>query len=329
ALLLAYWALSLPSLGAALVELARQAPGQRNVLLRLLEPLGADDEAAVAPTAPAPALASGQRGVELALRDVALVLGGHVVLEQVNLEVRRGEHLAVVGRSGAGKSSLAGLLLGWHRATRGQVEVDGVPLQGEHLAALRTRTAWVEPGVQLWNRTLAENIEYGAPPDRPPLAEVLAAAELAAVVESLPQGLDSTLGEGGGLVSGGEGQRVRLARALMRRDADLVVLDEPFRGLGHGQRQALLARCRERWRDATLICITHDVEDTLAFSRVVVVDDGTVAEDGAPAALEQADGSRYRALLDGARAAARLWGEGWRHLTLRERRLVESEESGR
>src|SRR5581483_7356064 len=96
-------------------------------------------------------------------------------------------------------------------------------------------------------------------------------ADLDEVLARLPTGLQTRLGEGGALLSGGEGQRVRFGRAVVRGDARLVILDEAFRGLERPRRRALLERARARWRGATLLCITHDVEDTLTFDRVLVV----------------------------------------------------------
>jgi ATP-binding cassette subfamily B protein len=86
-------------------------------------------------------------------------------------------------------------------------------------------------------------------------------------------------------VSGGEGQRVRLGRALARRGVRLVILDEPFRGLDRAQRRVLLQRARQEWRAATLLCITHDVQSTQAFDRVLVVEGGRIIEDDDPARL--------------------------------------------
>ncbi len=99
-------------------------------------------------------------------------------------------------------------------------------------------------------------------------------AELGEVVRRLPEGLGTPLGEAGGLVSGGEGQRVRFGRGLLRERPRLVILDEPFRGLSRDQRQALLARARRRWSSATLFCVTHDIAETAAFPRVLVIADG-------------------------------------------------------
>ncbi len=146
------------------------------------------------------------------------------------------------------------------------------------------------------------------------------------VLQRLPDGLQTPLGEGGGLLSGGEGQRVRLGRALLRRHARLVILDEPFRGLDRPKRTQLLKRLRRIWRNATLLCITHDVGDTLDFERVLVVSAGHVVEDGKPSRLAEMPDSNYRKLL-AAEVSVRkgLWSATeWRRLWLESGRLRET-----
>jgi ABC-type bacteriocin/lantibiotic exporter with double-glycine peptidase domain len=332
-LLLAYWALNLPVLGQAVALTAQQYPAQRNVTLRLLEPLGAPEESdapAVEPAlvhTPASTHIAPPRGVAVRLEGVSVRAAGHTVLEGIDLAIEAGSHVAIVGPSGAGKSSLVGLLLGWHRPASGGILIDGVPLDGKRLAWLRRVTAWVDPAVQLWNRSFLENLLYGAPTDSAlSVSQVSEQADLRSVLEKLPDGLQTPLGEGGSLVSGGEGQRVRLGRALLRSGVRLVILDEPFRGLDRGQRRELLARARSVWRDATLLCITHDVSETRAFPRVLVVERGQIAEDGAPTDLAKRPESRYRAMLE-TEAAVReeLWSNGlWRRLELKEGLLLEN-----
>jgi ABC-type transport system involved in cytochrome bd biosynthesis fused ATPase/permease subunit len=154
---------------------------------------------------------------------------------------------------------------------------------------------------------------------------------LRGVLEQLPDGLQTPLGEGGALVSGGEGQRVRLGRAMLRPGVRLAILDEPFRGLDRERRRELLTRARKLWRSATLVCITHDVSETKAFPRVVVIEQGRVVEDGAPLKLLQHAGSRYRALLDAEEAVMRgLWSKKeWRRLRLERGELTEQSRSER
>lgn len=310
-LLVVFWALSLPALGQELSAAVQQFPAQRNLTLRLLEPIGAPEAPGVSPEARH--RLEGTGGVAVAMAGVRAVAGGHEILSVDDLAIAPGEHVAVVGPSGAGKSTLAGLLLGWHQAAAGQVRADGAPLDGGTLQALRRCTAWVDPSVYLWNRSLAANLTFGSEQDVD-LAALIDAADLRAVVQRLPDGPATSLGEAGGLVSGGEGQRVRFGRGLSRRSPRLVILDEPFRGLPRERRDMLMARARKLWADATLLCITHDIAETADFPRVLVVADGRIVEDGAPAALMARPGSRYAALAEAERRVRQLvWsGAGWR-----------------
>jgi ATP-binding cassette subfamily B protein len=327
ALLLVYWALALPARGKELALGVRQYPEQRNVALRLLEPLGAPDDVGVAPEdhgeiEPEPRPVG---PTAIAFDGVTVRAGGHTILDDVSLVIAAGSHVAIVGPSGAGKSSLVGLLLGWHRAASGRVLVDGIELDGAGLDLLRGETAWVDPAVQIWNRSFLENVRYGQTSSSGSLGDVLEAAELRGVLGRLPDGQQTVLGEGGGLLSGGEGQRIRLGRAMLRQDARLVILDEPFRGLDRERRDALLARTRRIWERATLLCVTHDVGGTRSFERVLVVDGGRIVEDGAPAQLAARPDSRYRALLDAEDAVrARLWSDGWRRLSIEDGVVVGS-----
>jgi ATP-binding cassette subfamily B protein len=141
--------------------------------------------------------------------------------------------------------------------------------------------------------------------------------------------MQSVLGEGGGLISGGEGQRVRLARAMLRPDTRLVILDEPFRGLDRERRHALLQRARQFWQRATLICITHDVGETQGFDRVLVLEKGRIVEDAAPTELAARPVSRYRDLLQAENDLRQgLWaGVNWRRLTIQDGHLRDAEAS--
>lgn len=314
ALLLVYWALALPASGERFAAATFELPALRNTALRLLEPLQAPGAAApLAAAAPLP----GSGGVRLDFTGVEVVAGGHTILRDLDLELPAGQHVAIVGASGAGKSSFIGLLLGWHRAHRGLVTVDGRPLDEPTLAALREVTAWVDPAVQLWNQSLLDNLRHGNP-DATHLGAALTQADLGGVLERLPDGLQTQLGEGGALVSGGEGQRVRLARALLRPTPRLVLLDEALRGLDRRARAELLTRAREVWQGATLLCVTHDIDAALRFPRVIVIADGRVVEDGAPMQIAARADSRLRALLKAERALTTGgWGDlAWRRLRL-------------
>ncbi len=324
-LLLVFWALLLPALALDLARAVWQVPALRSVTLRLLEPLGALEEPIADPSSSA-ATTSSDTAVAIRMAAVTVRAGGHTVLAGIDLELPAGSHVAVVGPSGAGKSSLLGLLLGWHRAATGQVRIDGAPLDPARLAVLRTVTAWIDPEVQLWNASCLDNLIYGAPDDvLGDLGQVLTTAELTPVIEKLPQGLGTSLGESGARVSGGEGQRVRIGRALLKRGARLVLLDEPFRGLPRPTRELLLARLREVYRQATLLFVSHDVAQAQTFPRVLVIEGGKIVEDGAPRDLLARPDSRFRALTEREAAVReRLAREGgWRRLRVKDGGLVE------
>ena len=321
-LLLVYWALNLPALGQEMALIAWQYPSYRNVTLRLLEPLGAIEHT---PAPGAGAFEPQSSAASVEFENVSVTAAGHTILRDIQLSLRPGEHVAVVGSSGAGKSSLVGILLGWHRPSSGRVLVDGKELDAEAIERLRSETAWVDPAVQLWNRSLKQNLEYGLHNGpRMPLEHVIDAAGLRQVLERLPNGDATRLGEGGGLVSGGEGQRVRFGRALLRPGVRLVILDEAFRGLDLNQRRELLQRARELWRDATLISISHDIRETLAFERVLVVEEGRIVEDGDPRAFASDAESHFARMLEAEHQVREgLWqSDAWRRLRLEDGVLV-------
>jgi ABC-type bacteriocin/lantibiotic exporter with double-glycine peptidase domain len=294
-LLLVYWALAVPGAATAVAAALKLMPAYRNIGGRLLELLDAPE--AVVPEEDAEDAIDARGGVSIALRGVSVQAAGHGILDHISLDVAPGEHVAIVGPSGAGKSTLVSLLLGWQKPVAGTIAVDGVPLDDVSLQRLRRAMAWIDPAVQLWNASLQANLQYGNDDVSATLGPVLERAELLSVVETFDEGLQTPLGEGGGLVSGGEGQRVRFGRALLRRGVRLAILDEPFRGLDVARRDLLLARARETWAGATLLCITHDMSEARSFARVLVVDRGKIVEDGAPEELATNPGSRFAQLI--------------------------------
>jgi ATP-binding cassette subfamily B protein len=212
-------------------------------------------------------------------------------------------------------------LLGWTQVSSGELRVDGEVLDAEHLVALRAQTAWIDPSVTLWNDSLANNLRYSVPPrEVSDVADLASRAELGTMLSRLPEGFATRLGEGGGLVSGGEGQRVRLGRALARGDARLVVMDEPFRGLDRKTRERQLAAARDQWRGATMLCATHDLAETRLFPRVIVIEGGVAVEDGPPDELAAREGSRYAELLARERSAQEAWAR-WQHVRIVDGRL--------
>ncbi len=337
ALLLAWWALSLPELGGSLAALVSQYPSYRNILLRLLEPLGAPEESVTDQVADAAEHAMNadrvaelqqQSGVTLELKGVSVVAAGHSILQDITLAIQPGTHVAIVGPSGGGKSTLLGLLLGWHRPALGDLRIDGAAVTEATLVKLRQETAWVDPAVQIWNRSLVDNLRYGHEGvDARQLGRACRQAELIDVLEKLPDGLQTEPGEGGGLLSGGQGQRVRLGRAMVKDNARLVLMDEAFRGLDRDHRRKLSERVRNHFENATMLFVSHDVSDTQDFDRVLVVSGGCIVEDGDPRRLAGKADSHYRQLLDSEAEVRRTVWEAaqWRHLWLDDGRLRESQ----
>lgn len=317
-LLQAYWMLNLPGLGYELTLIAREYPPLRTTILRMLEPMGAPEvttgqpaasRSDGAPSHPAP--------TTLELQKVHVSAAGHTILSDLHLTIAAGQHVAVVGSSGAGKSTFIGLFMGWYRPSEGHVRINQDLLTAESVEQLRRRTAWVEPGVQLWNVSLLENLLYGtgAPPEA--AGRILEAAGLVSVVARMPDGLATPLGEGGALLSAGEAQRVRFGRALLKPSPDLVLLDEPFVGLERDRRRLLLSHARQHWSGVTMLYVTHDLPETRGFDRVLVMERGRIVEDGDPRQLAASPSSRYRRLLQAYETTqGRFAANDWRRLRM-------------
>ncbi len=312
-LLTLFWAVQLPALGQQLAHDIRGYPAIRNVVARLGELLRTPAEAGIVDPEPT---GLHQTGARIELKNVTVKLGGVPVLNDVSVQLAPGARVAVVGASGAGKSTLLALLLGWLQPDSGELLVDGAVASPERRATLRQSIAWVDHDVRLWNQSLHENILYGATTTAH-LSAALEQSELWPMLGKRPTGLATVVGEEGRRLSGGEGQRVRLARAWSRADASLVLMDEPFRGLSREQSLRLLRNVSRHWPKATIVYVTHDLEQARELDSVLVMDAGRVVEAGAPSVLGAEPSSRFGALLAlQARARQLLRREGFRVLTV-------------
>ncbi len=207
--------------------------------------------------------------------------GGAHALRGVSFTLGAGQKLAVIGRTGSGKSTLVELLLRNFDPGSGSVLIDGVDLRDRDYANVRRRIGYVPQEVFLFSDTVAENIAFGCgvTPDRETVKRYAEYAAVREDIEQLPEKFETLVGERGVTLSGGQKQRVSLARALIKQP-DIVVLDDSLSAVDTTTEQKILGYLNGELADKTTIVITHRIYGLLAFDKVVVLDEGRVAEAG-------------------------------------------------
>ncbi len=220
---------------------------------------------------------------EISFRKVELVYpkANHAALRGINLDCPAGSMTALVGRSGSGKSSLASLLPRFQELTSGRITLDGHDISDYKLEALRRQIAWVGQHVILFEGTIAENIAYGelAGASREAIVAAATAANAMSFVEELPHGLDSPIGQGGGMLSGGERQRIAMARAILK-DAPILILDEATSALDSESERLIQDALKHLTRDRTTLVIAHRLSTVEHADQIAVLDHGCVIERG-------------------------------------------------
>jgi subfamily B ATP-binding cassette protein MsbA len=219
------------------------------------------------------------------------------VLHDVSFEIRRGEVVALVGGSGAGKSTVMDLLARFHDPTGGRITFDGAPLEDGTLASLRGQLGIVTQETLLFHDTVRNNIAYGrADATDREVREAAQAAHANDFVERLPQGYDTVIGERGAKLSGGERQRLAIARALLR-NPPILLLDEATSALD-AESERLVQEALERlMQGRTVLVIAHRLSTVQHADRIVVLEGGKVAASGTHAELLD-QGGLYRRLYD-------------------------------
>lgn len=201
-------------------------------------------------------------------------------LAEISLRIAPGEMLALLGASGAGKSSLAKLLAGFYLPESGEIRVDGKPMDSFHVEALQSKMAAVWQDSHLFYGTIADNLRMGRQEaSKEALIEAAKAAQIHEVIEALPEGYDSLIGERGGHLSGGERQRLCLARAFLR-DAAILIFDEATSSLDRSNEAMLQESFRELRKDKTVLVIAHRLSTILEADRMAILDQGHLLAHG-------------------------------------------------
>ena len=229
-------------------------------------------------------------------KDVHLTYPGTTreAIKGVTLSVRPGEHVALVGLSGSGKSSMVNLVPRFWRVSSGAVTVDGVNVEDCTLTSLRNHIAVVSQNVILFDTTIRENIAYGMPEvSEAAIEKAMEAAALTEVVAALPKGLDTPVGEAGSLLSGGQKQRISIARALLK-DAPILILDEATSALDSESENQIKEALETLMRGRTCLTVAHRLSTIDRADRIVVMQDGVIVEEGTPAELLAKGGAYAR-----------------------------------
>ncbi len=239
---------------------------------------------------------------------------GRPVLRDVDLHIAPGEHVALVGRTGAGKSTLAGLVLRFFDPQRGRVTIDGHDLRRVRLASLRRQVTLMLQEPIIFRATAFENIAWGSlNPDPVKVREAARRTEAEEFIDKLPEGYDTVLGEAGSTLSGGQRQRLALARALVR-DTPIAILDEPTSALDVATEAKVWRHLEDQLRGHTAIVIAHRLSTARRCDRILVIDDGVIVEQGPHDELMRRRGPYYelwqRHGLEVAAAAAAIPEDG-------------------
>lgn len=221
----------------------------------------------------------------------------HLVLDHINLTIKAGEKIALVGSSGSGKSTLASLVPRFYDASEGRVTLNGTDLRDFSFEGLRSRIALVTQDTFLFNDSITRNIAYGQ--HEPDMARVVDAARRAHAhdfIEAMEAGYDTVVGERGGRLSGGQKQRLAIARAIYR-DAPILILDEATSALDNESERQVQAAINEMMKGRTSIAIAHRLSTIQHADRILVLQEGRIVEEGSHQDLLDQNGV-YRYLYD-------------------------------
>ena len=214
-----------------------------------------------------------------------------LALKGIDLEIKAGETVALVGGSGGGKTTLANLLPRFYSVTDGRILLDDIPIESLKLESLRRQIAWVSQQVMLFNDTIANNVAYGSRrgASEADVRAALEAAYLTEFVASLPDGINTMIGDNGIRLSGGQRQRLSIARALLK-NAPILVLDEATSALDNESERFVQAALDKLMHGQTTLIIAHRLSTIEKADRILVLDDGRIVESGTHAELIERGG---------------------------------------
>lgn len=222
-------------------------------------------------------------------------------LAGISFSVAAGEHVALVGHSGSGKSTAVNLVPRFWNVSSGSVKIDGIDVRDLTLSSLRHQISVVSQDVFLFDTSIRENVTYGLTgiTDEDVKAAIEAAA-LTKFVQTLPQGLDTRVGENGNLLSGGQKQRVSIARALLK-NAPILILDEATSALDSESEQKIKVALDRLMKGRTCLMVAHRFSTIENADRIIVMDLGRIVEEGTPDALIAKNGiyAKLKALQTG------------------------------
>lgn len=205
--------------------------------------------------------------------------GIHAV-KDFSLEIRKGEKVAIVGKTGSGKSTIAQLLLRMYDVQKGMIMYDGVPVNRINLGSLRSQISYVPQDVFLFSDTVSNNIKFGS--SKASEADVVRASEYASIYNEImkfSQGFETMVGERGVTLSGGQKQRISIARALVK-DPGIVIFDDCLSAVDGKTEKEIISNLYLYLKDKTALIITHRIFSLFRFDKIIVMDEGRIAEQG-------------------------------------------------